>query len=1293
MENSIKLKVANGLLSALLVAPIFASATTAMAQETDDESATELERELIYHNDFESTNSLDQPIQDAGSTLTHTNDLVFEGNDNDSGVWVTDRGAGWSGIDVRFSGLELEIGQDYAISVLGYLDSDEHIPDGAQLTLQYPDSYGWIDGTEEIEAGQPFLLEGDYTHTDNPNNLAFRVQSNEAGADVEFAIAEILITTEVQEVVEEDGSEDPIEEDEDQDSEEPVEEESDGDTDAEDETVSELDRLFFNDFTENTTGAASAGPAFQHLPGFNNGQGSIYISGRTANWNGADFSFDALGMDPGYIYEVTVRGYVDEDVEVPAGAQALLQSPEGSYPFFTSANFAAGEDFILEHTYTWTDATYQNFRVQSNDEGATVPFYITEVLVEWDADQAPVEDEQPDPDAPPADEFTFIDFENGELNGFESRGDDEVVEVTDADNHTDGGQYSLYTSGRTMEWNGPALRVENYITAGEEYRVSAYVKTDAEAATSFRLSTQVGDSSFNTIDSATISAEDGWVLFEGTYRYSSLGGGFVTIYVETGGGSLANFYIDDINFEHVDSDPVEVQLDLPQIKEVYADDFLIGNAINMAELEGDRLSLLDHHHNLVTTENSMKPEYAYNADREFDFDAQNELVGRITEEGFLLHGHVLVWHQQSPEWLHSNADGTPLSRDAALANMHAHIRAAMTNFGTDVLSWDVVNEALAGDWGNPENWQGQLRDTGWRRAIGDDYVYEAFSYAREVADELGMHDMTLYYNDYNDHIQGKARTMYYMIRDINDQWAEENPDEERKLISGVGMQGHYNINLNPDLVKESIERFEQLEIEIGITELDVTTLTENEYVEAEWNRQGYIYARLFQIFSEHSDSINRVTFWGLNDANSWRSERYPLLFDGRLQAKPAYYGVIDPEGFLADYEEEEIEANSSYAVFGTPEINAEIDAVWSEAPVLNISRFQTAWQGARGTGRVLWDADNLYVLFQVADGQLDVSAENPWEQDSVEAFVNETGATTTSYIDGVGQYRVNYENVASFNPAQYSEGFESAARVLGTGYVVEMAIPWKDVTPAVGHTIGFDLQINDAVEGSRQAVAAWNDLTGQGFQDPTVFGNLTLVNDLSDVDFEDDVIVVEEGEEVEVLPGQTVTIEGNGAVITMPGDLPIGTHMIIRTVDRNDLSELATAGNSLIEVAGQIIDVTMIYPEGSEDYSGEFNLSLRIDEASIEDDVVIYYLNEDLNVWEYVGGERDGDFVNVTVSGFSIYGVFTEETDVSSPSHPVHPEHPGKNKGSHPVHPEHPGRGKTNHPVFEEHPGRGNGRR
>lgn len=167
------------------------------------------------------------------------------------------------------------------------------------------------------------------------------------------------------------------------------------------------------------------------------------------------------------------------------------------------------------------------------------------------------------------------------------------------------------------------------------------------------LSTQVGSedygASYMNIQSKTVAASDGWVELEGTYRYSSVGDEYVTLYIESANPE-ASFYIDDISLVKTNVEKLEVEQNLVPIKEVYQDYFLIGNAVSTSDFDGDRLALLTGHHNLVTAENAMKPDSAY-INGHFDFNAEDMLIQMAEDQGLAVHGHVLVWHQQSPEWL------------------------------------------------------------------------------------------------------------------------------------------------------------------------------------------------------------------------------------------------------------------------------------------------------------------------------------------------------------------------------------------------------------------------------------------------------------------------------------------------------------------------------------------------------------------------------------------------------------------------------------------------------------------
>ena len=158
-----------------------------------------------------------------------------------------------------------------------------------------------------------------------------------------------------------------------------------------------------------------------------------------------------------------------------------------------------------------------------------------------------------------------------------------------------------------------------------------------------------------------------------------------------------------------------------------------------------------------------------------------------------------------------------------------------------------------------------------------------------------------------------------------------------------------------------------------------------------------------------------MTFWGMTDERVGDlDEPDPVRQEPAGQA--GYYGVIDPEKFISENMLEYLESNRSLARYGTPVIDGETDSIWSKAPALQLSRYQMAWQGATGTARVLWDEKNLYVLIYVNDPELDKANANPWEQDSVEAFVDENNQKTTFYQEDDGQYRVNFENTANSTP-------------------------------------------------------------------------------------------------------------------------------------------------------------------------------------------------------------------------------------------------------------------------------------
>ena len=857
-------------------------------------------------------------------------------------------------------------------------------------------------------------------------------------------------------------------------------------------TVTEPAATYQETFASGTGIAVKAGDAsVKQVSGKtfegNSDGAAVFVGNRAKTWDAVDFPYEGLGILEGMAYDIEVTGYLDGDVNISPGAQMVLGT-DTTFTWISHVDMIAGQAFRLTATYMVNPQENTALRVQTNDAGQAVPFFIGEIRVTPNPEAA-AKANAPRPAAEP---FATITFEDGTENGFAGRAGTEILTVAGDANHTEGGSKSLKTEGRTISWHGPALRIEKHIDLGTEYAVSVWVKLVEPAGTDLQLSTQVGDgsgASYMNLGKQTVSVDDGWVELTGTYRYTSAGDEFVTLYVESP-SETASFYVDDISFTQTSARQLAIEQDIQSLRDVFKDDFLIGTAISSKDIIGIRADLLKKHFNAVTAENAMKPAELQPTKGTFLFTSPDMLVNTAREFGMQVHGHVLVWHQQTPAWMTNAEDGAILSREEALDNMRTHIRTVMEHFGDRVISWDVVNEAVNDGPANPENWQGALRNSPWRQAIGDDYVEQAFLAAREVLDENSAWDIKLYYNDYNLDNQNKAKATETMVKAINDAYAAKHPG--KLLIDGIGMQAHYGTGTNPTNVALSLERFIALGVEVSITEMDVQAGSNRGLTGEQAQAQAYLYAKLFKLYREHADKIARVTVWGMDDGNSWRSDSSPLLFDKDLQAKPAYAAVIDPDTAIASHTPVTVDALRATAVYGTPVLDGKVDPVWRKAGAMDINRFQMAWQGATGIAKAMWDGQNLYVLFQVTDAQLDKASANPWEQDSVEVFLDENNQKTSFYDADDGQFRVNYENAATFNPEGIAEGFASAVAVSGTSYVVELKIPFRTLTPAAGAEIGFDAQINDGKDGARQSVATWNATVGTGYQDTSVFGILTL---------------------------------------------------------------------------------------------------------------------------------------------------------------------------------------------------------
>ncbi len=464
---------------------------------------------------------------------------------------------------------------------------------------------------------------------------------------------------------------------------------------------------------------------------------------------------------------------------------------------------------------------------------------------------------------------------------------------------------TLKAEGRTADWNSPGRYFD--LTGGCEYTVSVEIlQNDAEQA-NFIISLERPDATGTTgwerlvIGNGVKKGE--WTTVKDTFtagNYDSY-----LLYVETEGSPNLSYEIRNFTLTAPAGAPTpkpteapaevkEVALeDLPSLKEAYAGKFDFGAAApSSAFMDPKLMKLMYSQFSILTPENELKPDSVLDVSRSkkmvadtgdetsvaVRFDAAKQLLRFAQRNGLKVHGHVLVWHSQTPEaFFHEGYDANKpfVTREVMLGRLENYIKTVLTTTEEEypgvIVSWDVVNEAID----DGTNW---IRKTSrWTKVIGEDFINYAFEYARKYAAE----GVLLYYNDYNSAMSGKMNGIIKMIR----------PLIEAGTIDGYGFQMHHTTGSpsNQEMAR-SVKKIADLGLKMRVSELDIGM---SKYTETGLKAQADKYKAMMELMLQYADQTEAVQVWGLTDNMSWRSSNYPLLFDRSLNPKPAFYACIE----------------------------------------------------------------------------------------------------------------------------------------------------------------------------------------------------------------------------------------------------------------------------------------------------------------------------------------------------------------------------------------------------------------
>ena len=349
------------------------------------------------------------------------------------------------------------------------------------------------------------------------------------------------------------------------------------------------------------------------------------------------------------------------------------------------------------------------------------------------------------------------------------------------------GSSALFTSGRKSLWNGPSENKTMVLSAKGYYKFTGWVMYNGDEwseTQTFSMNIQFqqeGKEQYIEIGRVTASKGE-WAKIEAKYTIPADAANFV-IYFQTAWKNdasvtdqdLMDFYIDNVSAEPL-PEP-QAQMDIPSLKDVYSDYFILGGSCSKGDMEVQAAKdIIVKHYDSITFGNTLKPDstldqsaskkYAaeHNDDTnpQVNIDAARKQLDFVKENNIKVRGHVLVWHSQTPDWFFKenfNDDGAWVSKEVMIKRLENYIKNLMQTLKdeypeVEFYAWDVVNEAFSE--------QGTMREAGsnnivsgqsaWVKVFGDDsFINYAFKFARKYAPE----GCKLFYNDYNEYTPAK----------------------------------------------------------------------------------------------------------------------------------------------------------------------------------------------------------------------------------------------------------------------------------------------------------------------------------------------------------------------------------------------------------------------------------------------------------------------------------------------------------------------------------------------------------
>jgi endo-1,4-beta-xylanase len=355
--------------------------------------------------------------------------------------------------------------------------------------------------------------------------------------------------------------------------------------------------------------------------------------------------------------------------------------------------------------------------------------------------------------------------------------------------------------------------------------------------------------------------------------------------------------MDDIKFILVDpASRPKVEQNIPNLSDTWIRDFDIGTAVsrNDTDMSSQTAQLIIKHFTAMVADNDQKMDVVQPVEGRFNWDAPDAIINFGEMTGMRLRWHPLIQHTQNPEWIFQDKanPARAVSRDVLNQRLKTYIQTIVRRYKNRVESYNVVSDVLSDKAGLRTGAEGSK----WHEILGPEYIDNAFRWVKEIDPSA-----ELVINEYGLEDPRKRQEMINLVRGMKQRGVP---------VDAVGWQMHIDLR-SPTVaqIREAIDQIAAAGVKVMITGLDISIYSSNTEAKKEPTaaillEQAQRYKDIFAMFRDQARKgslADMVIIWGPTDATTWRSQYpvpgrtdAPLLFDNRLQAKPAFWGLVDP---------------------------------------------------------------------------------------------------------------------------------------------------------------------------------------------------------------------------------------------------------------------------------------------------------------------------------------------------------------------------------------------------------------